>query len=449
LLAAACGPVPEATSKEVESTAGALSWASATDFYSYFDTCPDCSKNAATVGDGVVFDQLNMNGSNGKRITVIDEKLCTAPIDPVENYCPSWERAFTYVPNDYVSDDYVPKDKRMAYGLMARRFSGGAWHDDVAAADLPGRLVITIQSDCEATYELFVQRATSTELWEELPAPRPADYERRKEEYEHLPEYEIGFVKTGGCRGETFLSRGGIGSRRSSAGGSGGQVGSGGSPGNNDLTFGAHDRLVGGVVIRPVCPVEDAVTDNPARPAIVYSGDNIDSDHKEVTDRSSIRWFNLACNGTALAKLHFLRHTRQVGGSNQIAADRQTLLKMLTADYCGTGTSYTINGHPLRYWDGMHGLGRTTFPTLSEAERSEIEAMWTPSGAACLNTPRYVQRSEVPCTRRDWPSGPLPECTESEMAKQLANRHPVVSAHPKPMRAVRQGPPERRMILAR
>src|SRR4051812_21528417 len=96
LLAAACGPISEEDFGEVASTTNPL-WAWGDDDF-YFDSCPDCSKNAATVGDGVVFDELNMLGSNGKGITVIEQKVCSTVIDDVADVCPEWKSAKVYVP---------------------------------------------------------------------------------------------------------------------------------------------------------------------------------------------------------------------------------------------------------------------------------------------------------------------------------------------------------------
>lgn len=57
--------------------------------------------------------------------------------------------------------------------------------------------------------------------------------------------------------------------------------------------------------------------------------------------------------------------------------------RMGTADYCGTGVSYTKDGTPIDMFD-VRGIqkpeGDATFA---------FEAGWTPSGAACASRPRY------------------------------------------------------------
>lgn len=144
---------------------------------------------------------------------------------------------------------------------------------------------------------------------------------------------------------------------------------------------------------------QDLLTTEPwwaqvAHSALVFQGDYYDPDAKTVTAVSDVApldsdsRFNVACAGTAPAKMHLTRHTRAGGidGRGALAypttiSERQAMLKMFTADYCGTGTAFTVDGQPLTYSDG-----RTTFARWDEA--TGIEAVWKESGAVCLNTPR-------------------------------------------------------------
>lgn len=123
--------------------------------------------------------------------------------------------------------------------------------------------------------------------------------------------------------------------------------------------------------------------------ALVFQGDVYDPVTKMVTEVPD--WdprFNLACANTAPAKMHLTRHTRagSVDNNNQEVywtdvLQRQAMLRMFTADYCGGGTSYTVDGQPLAYADD-----RTEFPRWSGA--TQLEALWDYRGAICLNTPR-------------------------------------------------------------
>jgi hypothetical protein len=126
-----------------------------------------------------------------------------------------------------------------------------------------------------------------------------------------------------------------------------------------------------------------------AHSALVFQGDVYDPHAKTVTtvDESDPR-FNLACANTAPAKMHLTRHTRagSINDTNAIVypttvKQRQAMLKMLTADYCGTGTSFTVDGQALTYADAW-----TEFPRWPEA--TAVEALWDYQGARCLNTPR-------------------------------------------------------------
>ena len=70
---------------------------------------------------------------------------------------------------------------------------------------------------------------------------------------------------------------------------------------------------------------------------------------------------------------------------------------MITADYCGSGTSYTANGTPLQYEDAA---GTVSFSGTQGA----VEAVWTAEGALCLGTTvlikmgrkRYAWTTAVP-----------------------------------------------------
>ena len=128
--------------------------------------------------------------------------------------------------------------------------------------------------------------------------------------------------------------------------------------------------------------------------------------------------FNIACVGTALSKLHSLRHTSASQGA---PADhlpppvdkRQALLRMLTADYCGAGHPFTHNGVPLHFgidlsagYDGLLNPGPpppvpspnagieiptwTLFTLNPTAGLSTVDALWTGDGATCIGTPRLA-----------------------------------------------------------
>jgi hypothetical protein len=137
--------------------------------------------------------------------------------------------------------------------------------------------------------------------------------------------------------------------------------------------------------------------------ALIFTGDRYDADHETVKlpnqpDDQDALWFNIACAGTAIAKMHLLRHT--VAGSAPASppsiTQRQAVLKMLAADYCGTGMPlFTRNGHPLQYsfyqpsW--VSAPPALPQPTLSNA--LSLDAIWNQDGAVCINTARLEDES--------------------------------------------------------
>jgi ADYC domain len=118
--------------------------------------------------------------------------------------------------------------------------------------------------------------------------------------------------------------------------------------------------------------------------ALVFEGERISSAYKTIAPVLDPRWFNIGCAGGTLAKLQLDGHTQvaQNAGYTTTIAERQTMLKMLSGDYCGVGRPFTVAGMPLEYHDD-HG-------TLSIGRPSTVEAAWGPNGAVCLNTPRVV-----------------------------------------------------------
>lgn len=108
-------------------------------------------------------------------------------------------------------------------------------------------------------------------------------------------------------------------------------------------------------------------------------------------------WVTMACRGHALAKMKFMGHdpNDQYDSSWQ---QRQAALKMITADYCGKGLSFTAVGQPLAWIDERGNFPEHLLPSVDG-----VEARWSEDGALCLDTPRLVPREEVD----DWCSIPV------------------------------------------
>jgi hypothetical protein len=128
------------------------------------------------------------------------------------------------------------------------------------------------------------------------------------------------------------------------------------------------------------------LTDVLATAAVVLGGETYDLDSKSV-DADRPRWLTIGCAGSAVAKLRLLNYGPQSDfdgeGEPATPAQRQATLKMLTADYCGGGDSYTNNGVPLR-WENQSGTA------VSAGTAGALEAVWSADGALCLDEPRLA-----------------------------------------------------------
>src|SRR5215510_404452 len=117
---------------------------------------------------------------------------------------------------------------------------------------------------------------------------------------------------------------------------------------------------------------------------ILFEGDRIDLDSKTVAVEPDLDWFNIGCAGHVLSKLHLTRNTlastSAVPGALSFPG-RQATLKLLTADYCGDGTPFTVTGQRL-VWRG----GQMQYNEMP----ASIEAHWGAQGALCLDTPRMA-----------------------------------------------------------
>jgi hypothetical protein len=117
--------------------------------------------------------------------------------------------------------------------------------------------------------------------------------------------------------------------------------------------------------------------------AILFAGDRYNASTKQVwaIGGPDVKdWFNVACAGSALAKMHLNRHTT-AGAKDAFFASqdaRQSLLNAFTANLCGTGVAYTAPNTPLR-WKNAAGWKPEFLPAW------DLEAVWGPAGAVCID----------------------------------------------------------------
>lgn len=138
-------------------------------------------------------------------------------------------------------------------------------------------------------------------------------------------------------------------------------------------------------------PVGDPLWSGLETHALLVEGERYDRDAKQVSSASGKGWVNIACAGSAVAKMTLMRYDARIplGDAHATTATQRTAaLKMITADYCGTGRSFTEMGTPLR-WENQ---GNWVVP--SQNAESSREALWTESGALCLGTPRLIANEQ-------------------------------------------------------
>lgn len=174
-----------------------------------------------------------------------------------------------------------------------------------------------------------------------------------------------------------------------------------------------------------VCPpaTEEDADDPDSYFAVFYRGNRYDEATKLViaTGDQAGPWFNVACFKSVSSKMLFNRHAvaGAKAGYEATPDQSQAFLKMLTADFCGWGQSFTEPGTAL---DWTNSLGWQSLPKSAD----HLEAVWGPDGALCLDDARLGNETEIgeTCT--------LPAC------EKIVGRFPrdwkeagyLLSAHP-------------------
>ncbi|HEU4412462.1 MAG TPA: ADYC domain-containing protein [Polyangiaceae bacterium] len=103
--------------------------------------------------------------------------------------------------------------------------------------------------------------------------------------------------------------------------------------------------------------------------------------------------FTFACRAATLAKCVELGYKPWASaGGVSLKNHHQACTRMLRADYCGDGTSYTVNGTPINLYDNVG--------VQADTESWAIEAEWTPAGArfvaSATDTRLHLTQSTAP-----------------------------------------------------
>ena len=117
-----------------------------------------------------------------------------------------------------------------------------------------------------------------------------------------------------------------------------------------------------------------------------------DPEAHEVVDENG--WLTLACADNAAFKMKLMGYSRYEKDRypQPTEAERQATIRMITADYCGDGTSFTVQGMPL---DWQNSIGTVLPQHDPEPKWENVEAIWDVNGAICLSTPRLAMLAEV------------------------------------------------------
>jgi hypothetical protein len=181
----------------------------------------------------------------------------------------------------------------------------------------------------------------------------------------------------------------------------------------------------------PICPRDEAwmepwqqlplnpdlapVWHTPTRHAIVVRGETYDGTDATValSGSAAADWFNIACAGTAIAKMRLLGYDPLDPSSTRV--QRQATLKMITARYCGRN-SFTEPGMPVLWRSEPY----TPYNGLPEFARvGEIEARWDERGAVCLSHARAWRANQpLPRVLVNY-CRPLPCLSESDLIEKL------------------------------
>lgn len=122
-------------------------------------------------------------------------------------------------------------------------------------------------------------------------------------------------------------------------------------------------------------------------------GETYDPKLKQIAEVGP-QWLTLACDGEAMYKVKRMDYgpngRQGPQGGQTTPAQRTAALKMVTADYCGNGTSFTEDFTKLLFHNKS-----LTVQVSDYNQIVALEAYWDEHGARCLSTPRLTLLSKV------------------------------------------------------
>jgi ADYC domain len=108
--------------------------------------------------------------------------------------------------------------------------------------------------------------------------------------------------------------------------------------------------------------------------------------------------FTFGCDSAVIAKCYRWGYkpwlpTQEAANPEMMKKLHAACTRMARADYCGNGTSYTMNGTPIHPWDELPASIR---PLPEDTPTPLFEAGWQHSGAVCLSRTRWKQLKPLP-----------------------------------------------------
>ncbi len=175
-----------------------------------------------------------------------------------------------------------------------------------------------------------------------------------------------------------------------------------------------------GVDSAPLCPMTPEPSEWPGGNvlhAIFFEGDRYDHIAKSVwaTGAETAGWFNIACAGSATAKMFLTRHAEASTDLPTTRAERNALLKAYTATMCPGSMSFTGVGERLHV-----ATSNEILPV--DDSYSNVEGLWNEDGIVCTGEHRLVhansmdqQAADALMAKIEPQCGALPPCTTADI----------------------------------
>ena len=146
--------------------------------------------------------------------------------------------------------------------------------------------------------------------------------------------------------------------------------------------------------------------ENGAKSILLKGQWDLDTATRSSVDSDKTTW---ACAGAALGDCAIWGYVPgNTHNSNPLDDFHQTCIRAKRADYCGDGEHHTENGHSLDIYDKLDLMTPETVGTW------DVEAMWGPTGAICMNFTRKLDYTRDSSDQSKVYIGcEIPDCVDS------------------------------------